>query len=127
MKVALKVEGSGTHLKTSIHLSAASPLKPQERENSMSPHPVIGAGVLQSSPLRAPMIYKQTLIVHRLWSFLFTYIRRILTAPVCIALQRVIGFCLFIGSSCAIEGCKKTVYLVKQGIATLTRKTVNSK
>ena len=87
MKAALKVEGSGTHLKTSIHLSAASPLKPQERENSVLPHPVIGAGVLQSSPLRAPMIYKQTLVPHRLWSFLFTYIRRILTAPVCIALQ----------------------------------------
>lgn len=74
MKVALKVEGNGTHLKTSIHLSAASPLKPWERENLMSHQPMTGAGVLQSSPLRAPVIYKQTFVLHDLWCLLFIYI-----------------------------------------------------
>ena len=74
MKVALKVEGNGTHLKTSIHLSAASLLEPWERESSMSHQPMTGAGVLQSSLLRAPVIYKQTFVLQQLWCLLFIYI-----------------------------------------------------
>ena len=88
---------------------------------------MIGAGVLQSSPLRDPMIYKHTFVLHHLWCFLFIYIQRILTAPVCITLQRVIDFYLFTWGSCAIEGCKRTGYLVKQGTVTLTQEPVNSK
>lgn len=68
---------------------------------------MIGAGVLQSSPLRALMIYKHTFVLYHLWCFLFIYIQRILTAPVCIALQRVIDFYLFTRGLVLLRGVRE--------------------